>query len=430
MKKYLSILIVTLSYSLSAQTETITLLQYNLMYYRAGSSPCTHTLSPTQRDNKLKDIVAYAQPHIFVVNELGSNPANAAFVKDFVLNINGNSNFRTANYSNNSFSSIRNMLFYDSSKVELHNQSFIDKDLSGSNLVRVIDLYRMYYKDSKFSLGADTVFFTVVVAHLKAGNSNSDALERLEATEALMSHLENSVSDNNVIFCGDFNIYKNSEPAFQKITNYTDASENFFDPINQLGNWNNNSNYAAYHTQSTHASSSGCFSGGGMDDRFDFILISEEIKNGTEKVKYIPNSYLALGQDGNHYNQSVNSGTNSSVPSSIANALYDFSDHLPVRMQIEITKSDIGLAENLAEENKLSNNNPISNELKLQFQKPLQKGISIKLISLTGKEVLKTFLNKGENKISLDTQNLPNGIYFLSIQYQDGSKIVKKIIKR
>ncbi len=46
----------------------------------------------------------------------------------------------------------------------------------------------------------------------------------------------------------------------------------FHDPLNQLGEWGSNEDYAALHTQSTHSGSEdACFSGGGMDDRFDLF---------------------------------------------------------------------------------------------------------------------------------------------------------------
>ena len=47
---------------------------------------------------------------------------------------------------------------------------------------------------------------------------------------------------------------------------------------------------------------------GGMDDRFDFIFVSEDLISGEDGVLYLENSYLAEGQDGNHFNQSVNDG--------------------------------------------------------------------------------------------------------------------------
>tara|TARA_B100000029_G_C17133500_1_gene799655 strand:- start:164 stop:688 length:525 start_codon:yes stop_codon:yes gene_type:complete len=100
------------------------------------------------------------------------------------------------------------------------------------------------------------------------------------------------------------------------------------DPISTPGNWHNNSSYSSVHTQSTRSSNeSDGGASGGMDDRFDQLLISEGIN-------YINDSYVAYGNDGNHFNSSINSGNNSAVSNNIANALYNASDHLPVYMDI------------------------------------------------------------------------------------------------
>lgn len=399
------------------------------MWYRAGNPPCTQSQTASQRDTELKTILGYTNPDIFIANELGSSPSNASFLKDFIFNENSD-RYLSANYSNNGFSSLTNMLFYDSAKVALLGQDFIDKDLSSNNLVRGIDVYKLYYRDPKLSIGADTVYFTILAAHLKAGSTNNDALDRLDATEAIMEYLENHHNVNNVILAGDFNIQANSEPAFQELVNYSDPSENFFDPINQLGGWNNNANYAPYHTQSTHGSSSGCYSGGGLDDRYDLILISEEIKDGTEKVKYVLNSYQAVGQDGNHFNQSVNSGTNSSVPATIADALYDLSDHLPVRMEIDITKSNIGIDEAEKSLELLRHNNPFDQQLNLFFASNLQEKVEVQILTLTGKVVRKLTLEVGSKEFSINTNTLSKGIYLLNLETDGGENVVKKIIKR
>ena len=75
-------------------------------------------------------------------------------------------------------------------------------------------------------------------------------------------------------------------------------------------------------------------SSGGKDDRFDIIFVSEDILNNDNGVSYINGTYEALGQDGAHYNQSINVGSNSAAPDSVVDALYYGSDHLPVMMDV------------------------------------------------------------------------------------------------
>jgi len=62
-----------------------------------------------------------------------------------------------------------------------------------------------------------------------------------------------------LIVGGDFNFYYHTEPAYQEIL-YGQCLD-LRDPINQMGNWHNNSFYKNIHTQSTR-SATGCYAGG------------------------------------------------------------------------------------------------------------------------------------------------------------------------
>ena len=44
----------------------------------------------------------------------------------------------------------------------------------------------------------------------------------------------------------------------------------------------------------------------------------------------LPDTYTPFGNDGSHFNQAINEGMNGAVPDSVANALHEASDHLPV----------------------------------------------------------------------------------------------------
>lgn len=404
-------------------------MAYNLLYYRASNPPCSHSQPPLTRGAELKTIVKHVNPDILAVNELGSTPTNADNILNTVLNTDGENRYTQANYSNNNFSNLVNMLFYDSTQVALYSQSKVDKDLNNQDLVRVIDLYRLYYKDPKLSLGADTIFFTVVVAHLKAGNDVQDRFDREKAANALMDHLENNVADDNVILCGDLNIYGNAQMAYQVLTNYSTASERFFDPLGQAGSWNNNSNYANIHTQSTRSSSSGCHVGGGMDDRFDFFLVSNEVLIGSDKVKFVPSSYYAVGQDGMHFNQSINSGTNNAVPQNVLSALFNFSDHLPIRMQIEVEQSNIGISEDELLQSSIRFTNPFEGNLTLRLSQSLKRDLQYEILDITGKSMNTGFIEANASEKIIKSVNWPSGIYFLVVKDSSGLSMSRKIIK-
>jgi hypothetical protein len=102
----------------------------------------------------------------------------------------------------------------------------------------------------------------------------------------------------------------------------------FIDPLSLSGTFNQSS-FAQYHTQSPRTRSFGGGATGGMDDRFDMILISQSISD-VNNITYINGSTVAYGNDGNHYNDSINKPPNTAVGQQIADALHYASDHLPV----------------------------------------------------------------------------------------------------
>ena len=193
------------------------------------------------------------------------------------------------------------------------------------------------------------VEFNVYGVHLKASSGSSNANQRLQETTILRNHL-NYLAPNFFIVGGDFNIYSNnssSEPAFDMLTSNSDDNDGqMFDPINRIGHWHNNSSYSDVHTQSPRTSSFGGGANGGMDDRFDWLFVSQSILDQDSPMHYVEGTYWAVGNDGNHFNDAINDGNNNLVSEEIADALHDASDHLPVYMDVwfdDITYSDQGI---------------------------------------------------------------------------------------
>ncbi len=176
---------------------------------------------------------------------------------------------------------------------------------------------------------ASGVQFRVYGVHFKASSGSSNANVRLTEATVLRNYLNDLPSGSHFLVCGDFNIYSNSsatEPAFDMLTSPgSDTDGQLFDPIDRIGPWHNNSAFADVHTQSSRGGSYG-----GLDDRFDWIFTSAAVLAETYEMTYVTGTYWAYGNDGNHFNQAVNYGTNYSVNPTIANALENASDHLPV----------------------------------------------------------------------------------------------------
>jgi hypothetical protein len=164
--------------------------------------------------------------------------------------------------------------------------------------------------------------------HLKADNSSADSLKRAAEVDSLRKITDALPPNSNFIVTGDFNIYGSGELAFQKLLNQSQPGY-FIDPLNLIGTWNNGT-FAPYHTQSTRTRALGDGgSTGGLDDRFDMILMSQAIIN-SGGITYVPNSYNEYGNDGNHYNDSINMPPNAVVSQQVADALHYATDHLPV----------------------------------------------------------------------------------------------------
>ncbi len=328
--RILLLIFVAISSFSVGQTDTITLVSYNLLNFPNGRDDCgSNTVVPNRADT-LRKIIQYTQPDIFVACEIQTEDG-ADSVLTRSLNVNGVSNYAMANFHlNNSGSDLHNMLYYNTDKLTLQWQDAIISN------PRDIDHYVLYANDPNLGVFYDTTFIEVYMCHLKAGNSGANATIRAEQTQLLMDYIALRPSDRNHFICGDMNVYSSSEAGYQQMVSGPLALQ---DPINSPGSWNNSGTYAAIHTQSTRSSSNyDCGSTGGSDDRFDQILVSNNVMQGLDSLKYLNNSYDAVGNDGNHYNTNLlASPTNTQYPDSIVRALYYMSDHLPVSLKAVVT---------------------------------------------------------------------------------------------
>jgi endonuclease/exonuclease/phosphatase family metal-dependent hydrolase len=282
------------------------------------------------RDDTLRKIVQYEQPDVLLVCELNSL-GGANDILNNSLNVYGTTKYQRANYVSNQSSSnnLQNMAFYNSEKLTLYSQDVL------TTTARDISEYIFYYNSPYLAQHNDTIFIDFYVAHLKASQGGSNAVQRYQEVKVFTDYIDTKPTDRNRIFCGDLNLYNSSETAYQELINA--GTYKMVDPINQPGTWHNNSSFTSIHTQSTRLANIGdSGSSGGLDDRFDFILISENIDNVVDSVSYINNTYKVIGNDGNHFNQSLLNGTNTSVPDSVLYALYYMSDHLPIRLKLKI----------------------------------------------------------------------------------------------
>jgi len=187
----------------------------------------------------------------------------------------------------------------------------------------------------------DASFFPLGM-HLKAGNTGTDQARRATTTtNARVSSNAFFTPTDRWFYCGDLNLQTSAELAYADLTeNQADNDGQAIDVHNPnlfLQNWNNNSVFSFIHTQSTRTTNLGDGGAtGGLDDQFDFILLSNQLMQ-TTGLSYIPGTYRVYGQDAQHFNKSVNDApTNADVGQSLADDLHIASDHLPVLIDVQV----------------------------------------------------------------------------------------------
>jgi hypothetical protein len=236
---------------------------------------------------------------------------------------------------------------------------------------------------------------------------------------------------------GDFNIYASTEIAYTKLLQVIPGNEGHFnDMYNLPGTWNNAS-YAIYHTQSPRVRAFGGGATGGMDDRFDLILYSKAI-NDPGGVQVIPNSLIPYGNDGNHYNDSINRPPNTVVSQQIANALHNAADHLPVTILLKITPP-ISVQSNteIVNDYKLYQNypNPFNPSTRITFDigntgGALTTPVKLSVYDMLGEEVavlVNKNLQAGKYDVQWNGTNYSSGIYFYKL-VAGGNVVTRKMI--
>ena len=330
MKNWLVVFLVSFSLLSFAQSDTITLVSYNLLNFPDGRNDCgTSNVNLPNRSDSLRKIMQYLKPDILVACEIQHN-AGADSVLTRSLNVFGATNYQMAPflYSSGGGGGLNNAMYYNTDKLIFLRQKPILTD------GRDINHYTLMVKDPNISQHRDTIFIEVHMAHLKAGSGTSNSSQRANQTQTFRTYADAKPLMRNHFFCGDYNVYTSSETCYQNLT--TGGINPFFDPIFAPGSWTSNASFAAIHTQSPRTSGGwACGATGGMDDRFDQILVTQNVLSGQDKLSYVTNSYDAVGNDGQHYNSSLLSApTNSQYPDSIVNAIFYLSDHLPVMLKL------------------------------------------------------------------------------------------------
>ncbi len=407
--------------------ETIKTMFYNLLNF-----PSTQPA----RVSNLSLIIDDIQPDLFLVCEL-ENEQGGEFLFDEALATSAINYVAAPFVSNQSTSNeLQQLAYYNSDKLILDNVTTLQSDVITTDLR---DINRYSFILNTPDAGTNPVYLEVFVTHLKAGRdtapdtTNQD--RRLLEVNALTAYLNNNAttfSNRYILFAGDFNVYNSNEPAYQEILDTANNNSiDFIDPIDRPGFWSSNSSFQDIHTQSTLRSNGhlgGDGATGGLDDRFDFILVSENLV-GNPELEYVNGSYEAYGNNGNCYNDNINDSNCTGVYSqTVRNWLFNFSDHLPVVLDLQTNLNLLNNPDAVFEEQLFL---PEGNIVDNQFVIASKTSGFIENISIFNSlgQQMERLLMPPSSEIRFDTANWPKGIYFVSLTSAAG-KTTLKFIKR
>ncbi len=316
-------------------------MAYNVLNYGNGCQGSTDTLN-----KYLKTIIQYSQPDLLscekmaafspastgannLADEINNNALNAAFPGKYAY----------ATPSDLANATSMSVLFYNKQKLTMVKTETILANVTDFNL------YKLYYNDPNLAITHDTTFIYVLVSHTKSGSSSST--RDIQITQIMKNLRAKFAYLPNLINMGDFNTHNSYEGGYQSIITSADTSTKMSDPpfypdkkVNYPAEWENNTSlFKSYLTTTTRAltTPNACGTTGGAKSWYDHIFISPWLINGSNYITYVANSYQTVGNDGNRVGVDINSLTpviNTSAPTAVLNALFQFSDKYPITIKL------------------------------------------------------------------------------------------------
>jgi len=315
----LAVAVVVLATALTAllpqPAAAVRVVTYNILNFPGSTG--------TAREDDFRTVVDGFDADVLVVQEILSQTGVNQFLNN-VLNYGAPGTFAAGPFTDGYDTD--NALFYRVSTIDFVSTQQI------STALRDISEYAV----RPVGYSSADAELRIYSLHLKAGSTTLDKTKRLAEATILRDHMNGFPAGECFMVAGDYNIRASTESAYQKLIG-SEANNNgrVEDPLDEPGTWHDNASFAWIHTQSPRTTAFGGGATGGMDDRFDLFLTSYALDDG-EGMDYIAGSYVSYGNDGYHFNTAINSGTNYAVGSTIANALHEAADHLPVYADFQV----------------------------------------------------------------------------------------------
>ena len=415
-KKYLVAVLIMLTSFFGFSQETFKAMFYNVLNFPLQQ--------PANRIQHLDVILNDYLPDLFMICELNSEAgANTILQTMQFINPNYQRAAFVENTSDDNFgdqNELQNMIFYDSSKFILESPAVV------TTIYRDFNHYKL--KLNTVNQASNPVYLDVFVTHLKSSSGTTNKNLRKQMVDAFVAYLSTMPNDSNILLAGDLNLYTSTEPAFQELLDNTN-NITLMDPANRIGSWSNNTTYLDVFTQSTRTTNALGGASGGFDDRFDFIMTSENMATNPD-ISFVSGSYQAYGNNNNSscYNQDINSISCSgpTFSQSIRDALYYFSDHLPVTLELQtnetLSTKDVTLAKGIA----FKGSNLVSDFVSLKIH-PYLNIDRLSVYNILGQK-MEEYKVTDRNFVKLDVSYLSSGIYYITTNNKNLEPL--KFIKR
>jgi endonuclease/exonuclease/phosphatase family metal-dependent hydrolase len=377
-------------------------MNYNLLNFPNGEIE--------DREDTLQLIIDYVQPDLILVQELKSPFGLSLIASVSCDNLAGTYVASTyVNQQSNPGASnpLQQGIVYNTDVFGLKSEGVVITPY------RDVNEFVLYLQDEALADG-DTSFLYVYTTHLKSSTGSSNEALRLQMIDAWREHVDANVpADASIIIGGDFNLYSSDEPAYQELLS-SDNLHQLFDPIDAPGEWSDTSfPQKDILTQCTRVSQ--IFNDGassGLDDRFDFVLVSGGLMGMTSPLHVVENSYHSLGNNGTCYDQNIiDCAMDNEVPYEILRALYYMSDHLPVVVDFEF---DLGVSVPQLGENPspVLFPNPGTGLFSVKGFPENMARLTFQVFGTDGRLVNAGLVGKGEQ---IDLSSLSPGVYMLKL---------------
>jgi hypothetical protein len=326
--RLLAVLSVVCGFAVSAHAQ-IRVAHWNICGAKGNTAALTRVLQALHADNK----AGWAQPvDIITFNEVTTGSlstlqslVNAAAPSGVTYTL---ATYTSA--SGESGASGAQAMFYRSDRFSEITSGHADIFTEASRYTDRWLLQLTGYSDAKSRV-------YVYGSHLKASSGSSNEALRLNGAVAIRNNADALPAGSPIIYTGDYNFYNNSESGYLEFISAGPAQA--VDPFG-TGSWAGAAN-AIKHSQAPAVSPCCGLVGGGMDDRFDFVMPSLSANDGNG-ISMISGTMRNVGNDGAHYDTGVGVGNNTYFPGELArsNALADdleaASDHIPQILEFTV----------------------------------------------------------------------------------------------